>query len=506
MPVSVVPSFWFIGFSGHRRLADPDKALAALDAELRKLHGQAAAHLVGLSSLAIGGDQLFLRACRAVGIPYEVRLPFPAEEFSKDFDPPDWQAALDLRKTALASREGEMKGARPEAYLDCGLEIVDECDLLVVVWNGLKAAGVGGTGEIVDYARRLQRPLIWIHSETFEVKTENLPANPFEDKTTDSMRKCLDVDAVGEETLKVPPRAAVELLMDKADAYATRWAPQVRRLAAVMVFLNLAVTILGGAGSIVTLWHSDRTIQAETFLNVSRFILFVIVFGVAASNAARIKHGHWLTCRFTAEVCRSILATWELPVKTTLALDGGPVEFSHLLRSLGFLRSLGDRISTPGQADAVKQYLDDRIGALETQRGQIWYYHKKSVGLEPWHKRLHFAFLTSMIVSAILMAILIVSPFVKHRISHGAIYSGVATQLLSITPLLATSALSLIYVFEIQRRLVHFKRMIGLLTRYKAQIAAAAGTPSALEAHVTRCERALLGEVQDWYYYGLYGK
>src|SRR5271155_306982 len=162
MPVSVVPSFWFIGFSGHRRLADPGKVLAALEGELRKLHEQAARQLIGLSSPAIGGDQRFLRACRTVGIPYEVRLPFPAEEFSKDFDPPDWQTALDLQKTALASREGEMKGGHPEAYLDCGLEIVDECDLLVVVWNGLKAAGVGGTEEIVDYARRLQRPLVWI--------------------------------------------------------------------------------------------------------------------------------------------------------------------------------------------------------------------------------------------------------------------------------------------------------------------------------------------------------
>jgi hypothetical protein len=43
--------------------------------------------------------------------------------------------------------------ATPEAYLAAGLAVLDRSDLLVAVWDGGAARGVGGTADIVDAAR-----------------------------------------------------------------------------------------------------------------------------------------------------------------------------------------------------------------------------------------------------------------------------------------------------------------------------------------------------------------
>jgi len=49
-----------------------------------------------------------------------------------------------------------------ESYYQAGRWIVDHCDWMVAVWNGLPSRGRGGTADIVAYARRTQRPLVHI--------------------------------------------------------------------------------------------------------------------------------------------------------------------------------------------------------------------------------------------------------------------------------------------------------------------------------------------------------
>ena len=57
------------------------------------------------------------------------------------------------------------KSSRTEAYAQAGQYIVDNCDLLIALWDGKPAAGQGGTAEIVEYAREKQCPLFWINTE-----------------------------------------------------------------------------------------------------------------------------------------------------------------------------------------------------------------------------------------------------------------------------------------------------------------------------------------------------
>jgi hypothetical protein len=63
-------------------------------------------------------------------------------------------------------------GTRDASYESAGKYVVNSSDVLIAVWNGEAAAGQGGTAEIVKYARSIGHPLIWINSESGEVRYE----------------------------------------------------------------------------------------------------------------------------------------------------------------------------------------------------------------------------------------------------------------------------------------------------------------------------------------------
>src|SRR5206468_2655686 len=57
-----------------------------------------------------------------------------------------------------------------DAYLAAGHWIVDQSDLVILVWNGYPAAGKGGTADVASYARLVRRPFIHIHTRLHTAK------------------------------------------------------------------------------------------------------------------------------------------------------------------------------------------------------------------------------------------------------------------------------------------------------------------------------------------------
>jgi hypothetical protein len=57
----------------------------------------------------------------------------------------------------------EFDEATDEAFLAGGRRVVDACDRLVAVWDGQASRGLGGTADIVGYARAVGRPVsvVW---------------------------------------------------------------------------------------------------------------------------------------------------------------------------------------------------------------------------------------------------------------------------------------------------------------------------------------------------------
>jgi len=114
--------------------------------------------LTGISSLAIGADQVFAEVVLALHGSLEVVIPF--ETYERTFENRVDRAKFH-RLRAAASRIEVLTGARDaeEAYLNAGKRVVDLSESMIAVWDGEPARGLGGTAQIVEYARHVGIPV-----------------------------------------------------------------------------------------------------------------------------------------------------------------------------------------------------------------------------------------------------------------------------------------------------------------------------------------------------------
>jgi SMODS and SLOG-associating 2TM effector domain 1 len=163
-----------VGVTGHRHLKNVevlsatleealDRLVAALDVEASP---NTTVNLHVLSALAEGADRLVAEALIARGANLEVVLPLEPQDYASDFHSLESQAEF-ARLRGKAERETVMVPApdRKEAYFACGKQIVDRSDVLVALWDGQRARGKGGTGDIVAYAQERHVPIIWLSTE-----------------------------------------------------------------------------------------------------------------------------------------------------------------------------------------------------------------------------------------------------------------------------------------------------------------------------------------------------
>ncbi|MEV7400539.1 hypothetical protein AB0N93_09060 [Streptomyces sp. NPDC091267] len=149
-----------IGVTGHRSIPQEAQAhvLAAMRAALRGFDGSVEA----LSSLAVGADQLFADLALAHGAALTVVI--PSGDYEACFaDGAELSRYLSLKARAVREVRLDYPHSTDEAYYAAGAYIADHCDRLLAVWDGRPARGLGGTGDIVTYARTLGRPVtvIW---------------------------------------------------------------------------------------------------------------------------------------------------------------------------------------------------------------------------------------------------------------------------------------------------------------------------------------------------------
>jgi len=163
-----------IGVSGHRvppklpeeseapLRAHIDRILAAVATAARKAN--TATELVIVSSLAEGSDRIVAEAGLAAGFALQAILPFARAEYERDFE-----TEMSRREfETLLLRAGdvlELDGApdqRPRAYEAAGLFMLANIDVLIAIWDGEVAAGIGGTAQIVERAIADRIAVIWI--------------------------------------------------------------------------------------------------------------------------------------------------------------------------------------------------------------------------------------------------------------------------------------------------------------------------------------------------------
>lgn len=118
-----------------------------------------------LSCLAEGADRYLASALMGVlSADLIVYLPLLEDEYIKDFeDESSIEEYHALKKLANKTIKPDKKIERPWAYQSANLKMLDNCDLLFCIWDGLPARGPGGTGETIEIARKNALPLFWIN-------------------------------------------------------------------------------------------------------------------------------------------------------------------------------------------------------------------------------------------------------------------------------------------------------------------------------------------------------
>lgn len=175
-----------VGVTGHRqsRLA-PDQlariknqiqtVLDDVSAAVKFAHEQFArdyatseALLYFVSALADGADTLAAQEALQRGWRLLAPLPFSKEEYARDFSPADSRDFESLLASAHSVTELDGSRASPGqeeyAYMQAGVVTVDQSDILIAVWDGEEARGLGGTAMIKEEALSAGKPVIWINA------------------------------------------------------------------------------------------------------------------------------------------------------------------------------------------------------------------------------------------------------------------------------------------------------------------------------------------------------
>jgi hypothetical protein len=128
----------------------------------------------GLSSLAAGADQLFVEALLRLGIPFEAVIPCAGYEEAFGDDP---SRAGYGRLLSYAARVSQLDYAAPSeiAFFAAGMAIVERCELLVAVWNGRPARGLGGTADVVAYAVAKGKPIVQLNPLDYTIQSISPP-------------------------------------------------------------------------------------------------------------------------------------------------------------------------------------------------------------------------------------------------------------------------------------------------------------------------------------------
>ncbi|MFF3326408.1 hypothetical protein [Streptomyces sp. NPDC002889] len=142
-----------IGITGHQGLPAP--AVVFATERIRELLASLPSPLIGYTSLAEGADQLFARELIDAG--GRLHVVVPAHDYDGTFAAAHKSIYFGLLHQAADITCLEYPTPGEEAYDAAGQWVAEQCEVLIAVWDGEPARGLGGTADAVAHARRLGR-------------------------------------------------------------------------------------------------------------------------------------------------------------------------------------------------------------------------------------------------------------------------------------------------------------------------------------------------------------
>ncbi len=475
-----LPSVLAVGFTGHRTLADEAASRASIYHFLAEKKHSTSEILVGVSSIAAGGDLLFAESCIALEIPIRVLLPMPKEEFRNDFDLPTWSRAEQVMERAMSVEITGGETQRDGSYYECGIETVLQSQWLIALWNGEPAKGLGGTEQIVTFARQIGRPVAWIHSVTGVLQVSDSNSLPSLDG--DPELKFLNrLESSGIIPADNSPAALSAAWLGKLDASAVHVAPQVRRLAALPIICTALAAFVSGAAS--RMHASGVWVAVGALLGLAAGLL---------PSALKLgkRQALWVRIRTAAEVSRSVRALWNMPGPYEIVGPEILPELSSMIVSLNYLKSNGTQAIDNGVDSFKMQYLEERL------IDQKHYFARQSSKAAAKGRR--YRLISKIcVVAAVLMSLWTFGGRsllkTSHAVSSGSWLPLVASALFQI----ATIAGALLVVNECDRRQRRYLEIHNSLAQWEIELRAFHTWLPVIKV-VNKIERALLVELLEW--------
>jgi hypothetical protein len=156
-----------VGMTGHAGLPPPTAELVTT--ALRDTLRAYVPNLVGVTMLGPGADQMFARVVLELGGILHVVQPTVGMQYRDGFEDEAARRGYDeLYGQASHVQVLEHTESTEQAHMDGGRAVVDHSDVLLAVWDGQPARGLGGTADVVAYARERGVPVdvVWPEGAT----------------------------------------------------------------------------------------------------------------------------------------------------------------------------------------------------------------------------------------------------------------------------------------------------------------------------------------------------
>jgi hypothetical protein len=144
-----------VGVTGHSNLTD--RSLELVHREFLDVLRPQASDMVGMTCLARGADQTFADVILELGGALEVVIP-ARDYFTGIPDRASRERCERYLDVASSTVELPYATSGRAAYLAASRYLVDNCELLLAVWDG--STGTSGTAEAVGYALERDRSII----------------------------------------------------------------------------------------------------------------------------------------------------------------------------------------------------------------------------------------------------------------------------------------------------------------------------------------------------------
>lgn len=422
------------------------------------------------------GDLRFAREALDSDLPLVLLLLKQPADLAKDF-PESAQGELHDVLQKAASVEVIHSSTDISKAIHLAQRLVDQIDFLIVLQDQEQT---DSDAEMIAYATGRGRTVI------------NLTSSPAADNTrpvtTVGQPPVEGVESLCAKLGPLPPEPTIpdEVIryFEACDSEATRTAPEVRRYVLNVVLANALASMAGSVSSSFN--HSAAMGDILTGIKFGAILLGLAIFGVLRH---RESQNHWLRLRLKAEICRSMMATWNSTrLIEPISADELP-EMSELIRSLHYLR-----VTHPASTAVTLEQFKAHYGRRRLAH-QYHYFDTKSESAKrtsSFLTPLYWIFSGAALVTS---GAAIVAQSAFHLGTWGNFFFVFVP---IVAPILASWVLAWQAIESVSRKKIRFAEMKRLMQQALIDLVHSHSW-EAVHHVVKRTEKVLLNEVLEWY-------